>query len=42
MIKMHNDKGADYLIQALTIDPSYTEAGLLLADYYRKRKCMKR
>ncbi|MDJ1153656.1 tetratricopeptide repeat protein [Macrococcus caseolyticus] len=38
MIKMHNEKGADYLIQALTIDPSYTEAGLVLADYYRKEE----
>lgn len=38
MIKMHNEEGADYLIQALTIDPSYTEAGLVLADYYRKEE----
>lgn len=38
MIKMHNEKGADYLIQVLTIDPSYTEAGLVLADYYRKEE----
>ncbi|MGV2927542.1 tetratricopeptide repeat protein [Macrococcus capreoli] len=38
MIKMHNEKGVDYLIQALTIDPSYVEAGLLLADYYREEE----
>ncbi|UBH21356.1 tetratricopeptide repeat protein [Macrococcus armenti] len=38
MIKMHNEKGTEYLIQALTIDPSYTEAGLVLADYYRKEE----
>lgn len=34
MIKMHQEKGAEYLIQALTIDPSYVEASLLLTDYY--------
>ncbi|WP_414049691.1 tetratricopeptide repeat protein [Macrococcus animalis] len=38
MIKMHNEKGVEYLIQALTIDPSYVEAGLLLADYYREEE----
>lgn len=38
MIKMHNAQGVDYLIQALTIDPSYVEAGLLLADYYREEE----
>lgn len=38
MIKMHNEKGAEYLIQALTIDPSYVEASLLLADYYREEE----
>ncbi|MCE4957066.1 tetratricopeptide repeat protein [Macrococcoides caseolyticum] len=38
MIKMRNEKGVDYLIQALTIDPSYVEASLLLADYYREEE----
>lgn len=38
MIKMHNEKGVEYLIQALTIDPSYVEASLLLADYYREEE----
>lgn len=36
MLKSHHTQGVDYLIQALTIDPSYVEAGLLLADYYRE------
>ncbi|TDM13219.1 tetratricopeptide repeat protein [Macrococcus lamae] len=36
MLHTKNQEAEQYLIQALTIDPSYTEAALLLSDYYKE------
>lgn len=35
MLKEKDSEGEQMLIQALTIDPAYTEAALLLSDYYK-------
>ncbi|TDL97814.1 tetratricopeptide repeat protein [Macrococcus brunensis] len=38
MLRQKDTEGEQLLIQALTIDPSYTEASLLLADYYKEEE----
>ncbi len=38
MLHVKNQEAEPYLIQALTIDPSYTEAALLLSDYYKENE----
>lgn len=36
MLRKNDERAEDYLIQALTIDPAYTEAAILLSDYYKE------
>ncbi|GGB05585.1 tetratricopeptide repeat protein [Macrococcus hajekii] len=38
MLKVKDPQSEQLLIQALTIDPAYTEAALMLADYYKEEE----
>lgn len=38
MLRKNDRRAEDYLIQALTIDPAYTEAAILLSDYYKENE----
>ena len=37
MLTTNDEHGAILLQDALTVDPSYTEAAIILADYYREK-----